>query len=148
MSQQRVPESPVPFLHLFPVQLRFNDVDMLGHVNNNVYLQLFDAAKYDYFRSVMGDGFDIRRLALVVVNINCDFYEPSYLDEPLQVMTATERIGDKSITLLQRIVNVYNAHVKCQCRTVMAAFDPHTLTSASVDADSRAKLEAFENRSF
>lgn len=148
MSQQRVPESPVPFLHIFPVQLRFNDVDMLGHVNNNVYLQLFDAAKYDYFRSVMGEGFDIRRLALVVVNINCDFYEPAYLDESLQVMTATERIGDKSLTLLQRIVNADNGHVKCQARTVMAAFDPHTLTSASVDADSRARVAAYEKRAF
>ncbi len=148
MSQQRVPKSPVPFLHNFPVQLRFNDVDMLGHVNNNVYLQLFDVAKYDYFRCVMGDGFDIRRLAMVVVNINCDFYEPAYIDEPLTVMTATERIGEKSLTLLQRIVNSETGHVKCQAVTIMAAFDPHTLSSATVDSDSRAKVAAFEKRTF
>lgn len=31
------------FRHSVPVQLRFNDLDPLGHVNNSVYFTFYDA---------------------------------------------------------------------------------------------------------
>lgn len=136
----------IEFRHSLPVQLRFNDIDALGHVNNNVYLQLFDLGKYDYFKQVMGDGFDLTSLAMVVVNINCDFMAPSYLDEPLQVSTATEAIGDKSLRLRQIITNSTTGQIKCRATTVMVSFDPATGTSAPIEDASRAKVESFEKR--
>ncbi|MDE6131249.1 MAG: acyl-CoA thioesterase, partial [Muribaculaceae bacterium] len=40
-----VPAATIEFRHRLPVQLRFRDIDMFGHVNNNVYLELMDVAK-------------------------------------------------------------------------------------------------------
>ena len=33
------------FKHSVPVQLRFNDADALGHVNNSVYFTFYDLGK-------------------------------------------------------------------------------------------------------
>ena len=42
----RVPEASQPYRHITPVQLRFNDIDMLGHINNNAYLEFMAWAKH------------------------------------------------------------------------------------------------------
>lgn len=146
MAQQHLTEPDFEFHHSTDVQLRFGDIDLFGHVNNNVYLQLFDIAKYDYFRQVMGADFDIRALAMVVVNINCDFLAPAFLDEPLRVLTACAAIGEKSVRLLQRVVNTATGQVKCSATTIMVTFDPATKSSSPVAPHARAALVAYEGR--
>ena len=146
MPQPHLADPGFDFRHTTDVQLRFGDIDLFGHVNNNVYLQLFDIAKYDYFRQVMGPDFDIRTLAMVVVNINCDFLAPAFLDEHLRVLTACASVGVKSLRLLQRVVNSDTGQVKCQATTVMATFDPATMSSAPIDGSARAALAAYERR--
>ena len=146
MSNPRVPQPLFPYRHVLDVQLRFNDADLFGHVNNSVYLQFFDLAKFDYFRTVTGEGFEIKDIALVVVNINCDFFAPSFIEEKLQVKTATIKIGDRSLVIEQRILSPETEEVKCVGRTVMAGFNLATNTSASIDANSRAHIETYEGR--
>lgn len=146
MAAHTPPTPPYPYLFSLDVQQRFNDVDMFGHLNNSVYLQFFDLAKYRYFRKVMGDDFDMRSLAVVIVNINCNFYEPAFLDEPLTVLTAVASIGEKSLTLDQRVINPRNGHVKCTGTTVMAGIDLATLQSAPIPDFARRNIIHFEGR--
>ena len=35
----------IKFNHTLPIQLRFNDVDKFGHVNNTVYFSFYDLSK-------------------------------------------------------------------------------------------------------
>lgn len=39
----------IVFHHALPIQLRFNDVDKFGHVNNTVYFSFYDLGKTEYF---------------------------------------------------------------------------------------------------
>ena len=148
MSNTRVPEPLFPYRHNLPVQMRFNDVDMFGHVNNTVYLEFFDLAKLEYFRAVMGAEFDAHSIALVVVNINCNFFSPTFIEQRLEVLPTTVRVGEKSVVLDQRIVNPDSGDVKCQCTTVMAGFDIKTGRSAPVSESWRTHLVAYEGRQF
>lgn len=149
MQQQdknpRVPEPAYPFRHKLPLQLRFNDIDMLGHVNNNAYLSYMDLGKAAYFESVM-PGFDLRNVGVVIVNLNCDYVAESYMYEPLEVLTQTTAIGEKSLRLEQRVINSATGQVKCIARTIMAGFDPKTRHSAPISDEWRNALSAFENR--
>ena len=58
--------------HVMPLQIRFNDVDKFGHVNNTVYFQFYDTTKTDYIATVC-KGVDWERLAIVVVKIEAEF---------------------------------------------------------------------------
>ena len=142
----KVPESPVPFRHVIEAQIRFNDVDIFGHINNSVYLQLLDLAKVKYFEAVLGGPVDWHVATVVVVNINASFYSPGYFDEPLAVATAVGHISKHSFILEQRIYNTQTGDVKCVAQTVMAGFDPSTATGAPIPDDWRTSLLRFEHR--
>lgn len=142
----KVPQPEVTFHHAIEAQLRFNDIDIFGHVNNSVYLQLLDLAKVRYFETVLGGPVDWTDATVVVVNINASFYSPGYFDEPLRVATAVGRMSEHSFILEQRIYNRTTGDVKCVAKTVMAGFDPQTATGIAIPEKWESALLNFENR--
>lgn len=140
-----IPEPKFEFRHRTPVQIRFNDIDMFGHLNNSVYLQFADLAKMRYFMQFMDGRFDPMQLGLVVANTNCDFYNPTYVQEKLEVLTAVASISTSSLVMEQRIVND-RGQVKCICRTIMVSFDPRTAQSVPVTDKWRHDLTEYEQR--
>lgn len=136
----------VEFHHRTPLQMRFNDIDMLGHLNNSIYLTFFDLAKTKYFAAVNGEPVDISKMGLVIVNINANFCAPTFFNEEVEAETAVSHIGNKSLTMEQRIVRVKDRQVKCACTTILAGFDLKTGTSIPVAEEWVEKLERFEGR--
>ena len=43
-------DTSVQFRHTLPLQIRFNDVDTLGHVNNTVYFSFYDLVYHHHQR--------------------------------------------------------------------------------------------------
>ena len=101
----KMEESPA-FRHSIPVQMRFNDIDVLGHINNSVYFSYYDLGKTAYFTTIRKELLDWQRADVVVANVNCNFYAPVYFGEPISVTTRVESIHEKSFKLHQRIVNL------------------------------------------
>ncbi len=66
------------FKHKLPVQIRFNDIDSLGHVNNAIYLSYFDLGKSAYFQTVRTQIIDWTKIDIVVANVNIDFHAPHF----------------------------------------------------------------------
>lgn len=136
-------ESPV-YRDRVDIQMRFKDVDLFGHVNNTVYLEYMDLGKVHYIENVLGDIFNNRRDALVIVNINCDFLTPAKFDEPLRVETRVETIGVHSVTFGQRVVNPVTGNVKCKARVVMVGFDATTGESREIPRAWKDRIAAYE----
>lgn len=142
----KVPAPEVEFHHALEAQLRFNDVDIFGHINNSVYLQLLDLAKVRYFEAVLHGPVDWHDATVVVVNINASFYSPAYFEEPLTVATAVGKMSEHSFILEQRIFNPDSGDVKCTAKTVMAGFDPQTAKGIPIPENWVDALLNFENR--
>ena len=85
------------FRHTLPVQLRFNDIDGLGHLNNSVYFSFYDLGKLHYFENIRPDMREIKEIDLVVANVNANFLAPIFLHDDVVVQTRTAAIGNKSI---------------------------------------------------
>ncbi len=49
------------------IQVRFTDLDVLGHVNNNVYLSYFEMTRVHYFKELLGENWDWRKFGIVLV---------------------------------------------------------------------------------
>ena len=143
---KQVPQPQYPFHCTTPVQLRFSDLDTLGHVNNAVYFNLFDLAKSDYFNKVKGAMQDWTRVNVVLANIHCDFISQVLFDERIVVKTQTLSLGDKSFTLLLHLVNEDTGEVKCVCTQIMVYLDPDTMRPARVSDEWRRDLARFERR--
>ncbi|MBP5560776.1 MAG: acyl-CoA thioesterase [Muribaculaceae bacterium] len=143
---KQAPQAQHPFRCTTPVQLRFSDLDTLGHVNNAVYFSLFDLAKSDYFNKVKGAMQDWTRVNVVLANIHCDFLSQVLFDERVVVKTQTLTLGDKSFTLLLQLENEDTGEVKCVCTQIMVYLDPDTLRPARVSDEWRRDLSRFECR--
>lgn len=136
-----------PFLHIVPVQMRFNDIDVLGHLNNSVYFSFFDLGKTSYFSKVRGENVDWMKADIVIANINCDFLAQTFFHEPIEVRTQTIKMGEKSIVLAQQVCNSDTGEVKAQCLCVMVSFDITTGKSKPLSENWRSALQRFEGRS-
>ena len=142
----RVPAATVPFRHRVDLQTRFADIDALGHVNNNVYFAFLDLGKMEYMKRIGGVGTDPTDVRAVIVHAGADFYAPAFYDEPLAVFTAITRVGQRSFTLEQRIVNTANGQTKCIGTSILCGFDPATQQSAPLDPAMIAAASDFEQR--
>ena len=91
-------ESSKKFHHVMPLQIRFNDVDKFGHVNNTVYFQFYDTAKTEYFASVC-EGVDWERVAIVVVKIEAEFLAQIKAGCHIAGRTRVVKIGQKNFHL-------------------------------------------------
>lgn len=141
-------EEEIRFKHLFPVQLRFSDVDQLGHVNNSVYFSLYDLAKSTYFEEVMPEHTRWSNAGVVIAHIQASFMAPIYFSEPIAIQTATTHIGHKSFTLTQRAINTDTKEVKCICQTVMVGYDIEKKQSQPIPLVWKEALCRYEGREF
>ena len=110
------------FHHVIPLQIRFNDVDKFGHVNNTIYFQFYDTAKTDYFASVC-KGVDWERVAIMVVKIEAEFMAQIKSDSHIAGRTRAVKIGNKSFHLEQEVFDTDMQELKSRCFSVMVLYD-------------------------
>ena len=98
------------------IQIRFSDMDPLGHVSNNAYSEYLEVARVDWLNAIEGE-----RPSVVVANLNIDFINELGLDDRIHVKTKCIRKGTKSLTLSQ---NIYRGE-ECVARAdvVIVGFD-------------------------
>lgn len=134
----------VKFNHQMSVQIRFNDVDIYGHVNNAVILSYFDLGKVSYFEALDKQGIGHGDMALVIVNVNVDFQAPIFMGDNIVVKTKIYEIGNKSVKLVQELYDEKTQRVKSVCRTIMCGFDPKTNASLPISDGWRRLICAYE----
>jgi len=134
----------IEFNHQDIIQIRFNDIDVLGHVNNAVQITYLDFGKVKYFEALKNQVIDWSGSELVMVNVNVDFFEPIFISNHIVVKTKVYEIGNKSIKLIQMIKDYETNRVKSVCRSVMCGFDPKTNKSLLISDEWRDLINRFE----
>ncbi len=134
------------FRHHTDVQIRFNDVDILGHVNNTVYFSFYDTGKAYYFNAVRRGQMDWQKVDTVIANVDCAYIRPILFGEKIEVLTRCEHVGDKSFLLRQMLVEKETGEIKSVCETVMVSYDRETKMSCSLPQKWKQQLCEYENR--
>nr|QIM10854.1 hypothetical protein Muribac1_0630 [uncultured Muribaculaceae bacterium] len=145
MNPLNIPDLSL-FHHSTPIQIRFNDVDVLGHVNNTVYFCFYDTGKAHYMQAVEGRTIDWQHVDAVIANIDCAFMAPILFQEKIEVLTTCSAIHDKSFRLLQIIREADTKQIKSMCESVMVHFDPASGRPTPIDPGWREAVEKFEGR--
>lgn len=134
----------IKFNHITPIQLRFNDFDALGHVNNSVYFSFYDLGKITYFDEVLPNVNTSKEVGVVIANIEVSFLLPVFPGENVAVETAVVEIGNKSFKLFQRLIDVETKEVKCICQTVMVCYDAINKTTRPISVEWKKAMADFE----
>ncbi len=104
-----------------PIQQRFTDVDPFLHVNNVAQQMYFDVGKTAYYNKVLGGDVLTGARRIVTVSTSTSYMAQVRMDDDVHVTTVCERIGNKSMTLFQRLLA--GGRVCSESRSVMVAFD-------------------------
>lgn len=141
---QKAEQPQEVYHHQLPIQIRFNDVDRYGHVNNNAYFAYYDLGKEEYLRNVLKVDYRASDVVPVIANINADFIMPIFYGDDIVIETRVSHVGTKSFTLKQRAINQRTQCVVCQCKTVMVCFNLKTQQSAEIPEAYRKDFEDYE----
>ncbi len=105
------------------IQQRFADADTLGHINNIHLQEYFDLGKMELYATLLGDRIDWRGVNLVLASIKTDMMRQTRLGDNIVVESWVERLGNKSMTVHQRLIDVADGFPNAECSTVVVCFD-------------------------
>jgi len=115
-------KSEIPFKSIVAIQVRFSDVDMLGHVSNTVYQNYYDAGKLHYFDEVIPQ-MDFVKIGVVGASIKIDYLKPIFMRSHILVETHVTQIGTKSLTMEHLLVEEDTGEVLSTCLVVLVCYD-------------------------
>ena len=124
-----------------PVQKRFSDVDSFMHVNNIWQQSYFDMGKTDFYVKVLGIPGVFDRMRIITASTHTDYLGQVRLMDDIVVTTDVSRLGNKSMTLHQRIM----AGDKCltESSSVMVAFDFELQQTVPIPEEWRERLSEY-----
>jgi conserved hypothetical protein TIGR00051 len=80
-----------------PIQVRFRDLDALGHVNNAVYLTYLEVARAAYFSRLEPDW--VGKGHFILARAEVEFLRPILLQDPVEVGVRVVRLGRSSFDM-------------------------------------------------
>jgi len=110
------------------VDVRYQDYDMLGHVNNAVYLTYLEDARSAYFSRRLGLSFG--DIDMVVAHLEVDFRAPVEDADEVDVAIAVTDVGDTSFTMRYEVRD--GDTVALEGESVQVTVDPETGESRPV----------------
>jgi acyl-CoA thioester hydrolase len=119
------------------IQVRFNDTDMLGHLNNTAYALYAEQARVEFFRS-LGMG----RITLILAHISLDFRKQVTFGDKVYVITTVGKVGNSSVTLLQNVFA--NGELSAEIKSVVVLFDYEAQKPKAIPSELRERLEDYQ----
>ncbi|WP_049980482.1 acyl-CoA thioesterase [Halolamina rubra] len=103
------------------LDVRFRDIDAMGHVNNAVYATYAEQARADYFDDVLDQ--DLSAVSSVLARIEIDYHRPIELDDgPVTVAVSVPRLGESSLPMGYEI-RTADGELAASIESVQVAYD-------------------------
>ena len=91
-----------------PVQVRFSETDMYGHLNNTYNFSYFEYARIEYFKHIglMNDWLHPKGQTIpVVADLQCDYVKQVFFDEKLNIHVKAATVGTSSVDIHYHATN-------------------------------------------
>jgi acyl-CoA thioester hydrolase len=139
------------FRHKTPVQIRFKDVDMMGHVNNANFFSYAEDARLKYFTDVFGAGSGwSKQDGLILGRFEIDFRNPLFYGNTICVMTRCSKIGTKSFELSWQIIEDKTADkepvIFASGKAVLVCYDYSISKTVEIPGEKRKIIEDYEGK--
>jgi acyl-CoA thioester hydrolase len=122
------------------IQMRFRDIDGMGHVNNAVYLSYVELARTQFYMKFAGRR-TLDEIDFILAHVDIDFESQAVWGDQIQVATWPSKIGTSSFTLSYEITEKRSGRVLARARSILVSYDYENKKSKPITADFRALLE-------
>lgn len=103
------------------INVRFVDCDMMGHVNNAVYLSYFEQTRMHYFYQLLGKDWDWKEQGIILVKNEVEYLKPILLHDNPEIYMYLDEIGNKSFTLSYEVK--VNDYIYAKGKSTLVCFD-------------------------
>jgi len=86
------------------VEIRFADIDAMGHVNNAVYFSYFEQARMAYFKERVARIWNWNEDGVIVARNEIDYVFPVFLNDRMVIRLWVNHVGNKSFSVCYRVV--------------------------------------------
>jgi acyl-CoA thioester hydrolase len=133
--------------HKTAIQIRFKDIDALGHVNNANHLSYIENARVEYFKDVVGSNINWAQTGIILASVKIDYRRPIVLNDDVHVYTGVSKIGSKSFTLRNIIVKAEGSEeiILAETEAVMVCFDYGINQSIPVPGEWAEKFREYDD---
>jgi len=134
------------FRYRVKIQLRFKDLDSMGHVNNANHLTYFELARVSYFHEVVKEEVDWHRQGIILARMEVDYKSPILLEDDLWVYIRVSAFGRTSFTMEYCIVSnrLEGLVVRAMGKSIQVCYDYSRNLSIDVPSTWKSRVLAFE----
>lgn len=136
---------PFNYFHSTPIQIRFNDIDQLGHATNSVYQQYFDLGRMEYFNEVLKEQMDWEVEGLILASISIEYLNPIKLYDKVIVRSKIHHIGNKSLKMSQDLFDESTGKIAATSKATMVGYSNKDESTIRIPERWRKSIFAYEH---
>lgn len=129
-----------------PIEVRYGDLDPQGHVNNAKFLTYFEQARLAYWiqLGIFTTDQSFMELGIILADVHITYLAPVYYGQNIKVGVHVSKLGNKSMTWEQNVVDADTGKELARGEVVIVAYDYKEEKTISIPPAWREKIIAFE----
>ena len=135
------------FRFYHPIEVRYGDLDPQGHVNNAKHLSYFEQARIAYLieLGLFTKNQSFMEIGVILADVHVTYLEPVYFGQNIKVGVHVAKLGNKSMTWEQNIVeDAESGREIAKGEVVMVTYDYRAEKTISIPREWREKIMGFE----
>ena len=134
------------FRFYHPVAVRYGDLDPQGHVNNAKHLTYFEQARIAYMieLGLFTKDQSFMEIGVILADVHITYLEPVYFGQNIKMGVRAAKLGNKSMTWEQNIVDADTGKMLARGEVVMVTYDYRAAQTIAVPHEWREKIKQFE----
>ena len=130
----------------YPVEVRYGDLDPQGHVNNAKHLTYFEQARIHYMieLGLFTRDQSFMQIGVIVADVHITYREPIYFGQNIKVGVHAAKLGSKSMTWEQNIVDAGTGRELARGEVIIVTYDYKDEKTIPVPQEWRQRITAFE----
>ena len=125
-------------IHKISVQMRYSDLDALGHVNNAIFLSYMELGRTGFIKEIL-NGFKTERVNFVINHAEIDFKSPIRFNDNPTVLTWISKVGNTSCVFSHLIKGEEDGKFFSSGKTVVVWIDQQG-KKVDIDPEIKSKL--------
>ena len=127
-----------------PIEIRFRDLDGMGHVNHAVFITYFEEGRKAFFQKYFDFG-DSTEFNFIMAHVRCDYLKPIQLSHKRVILQMwVSKMGNKSFDLEYRLTNLADpSDIFAKGASVQVCFDYQENKSVRMSDKMRATLSEY-----
>jgi len=129
-----------------PVEVRYGDLDPQGHVNNAKHLTYFEQARIAYMveLGLFTKDQSFMEIGVILADVHITYLAPIYFGEPIKVGVHISKLGTKSMTWMQNIVDAKTSKELAKGEVIMVTYDYKEEKTINIPHEWRERIKQFE----